>query len=131
MKRKITALSFIALLASMFLLQGCSAVNTIYVAGKTYTYTGESAYGTENDPFTIRLDTNGRFAYHETVYSSYLGIGTWSVDGNVLTLTDDDKRPEPVKNSFRIEGDDLIFIETGSTNFLYVKVEDGERFTSE
>ena len=131
MKRKITALSFVALLASVLLLQGCNAGSYISVAGKTYTYTGESAYGIENDPFTISLDPNGTFVYLESNFSSYWGHGNWSVDGDVLTLTEVDKKPYPVKNSFKIDGKDLVFIESVSTNFPKVTVKDGERFISE
>ena len=129
MKRKITALSFTALFAAMLLLQGCNAGSYISVAGKTYTYTGESAYGIENDPFTISLGPNGTFVYFESNFSSYWGSGNWSVDGDVLTLTEE--KTYPVKNSFKIDGKDLIFIESGSTNFPKVTVKDGERFTSE
>ena len=129
MKRKIVALSFIALFAPILLLQGCSSYDNITdVAGKTYTYTVEPESGLDLDRFTIRLNTDGTFTYFETVYSSYLGIGNWSVEGDVLTLADD---YYSLKNSFRIEGDDLIFIENGSTNFIYVKVSDGEHFTND
>ena len=127
MKQKIVAL-FIALFASVLLLQGCSVDSYINVAGKAYTYTVEPESGLDLDRFTIRLNTDGTFTYYETVFSSYLGIGKWSVDGDVLTLADD---YYSLKNSFRIDGDDLIFIENGSTNFIYVKVGDGEHFIND
>ena len=128
MKRKITALSFAALFAAMLLLQGCNAGSYLNVAGKTYTYTGESAYGIEDDPFTISLDPNGTFVYFESNFSSYWGHGNWSVDGDVLTLTEE--KTYPVKNSFKIEGNRLIFIENSSDNFPKVTVKDGECFIS-
>ena len=131
MKRKITALSFIALSASMLLLQGCNAGSYINVAGKTYTYEYEPESGLEFDRFRISLNSDGTYTYFERIYSSYLGIGSWSVNGDVLTLTDDDEIGYPLKNSFRIDGNELIFLEDSSTNFIYVKVNDGERFTSE
>lgn len=129
MKRKIMALAFIALFASMFLLQGCNAGN-IKVAGKIYTYTVEPESGLDHDRFSINLHPDGTFVYYECWYSSYIGMGNWSVDGDVLTITDDNEYYHR-ENSFRIDGDDLIFIENGSTNFMYVKVEDGEHFTSD
>ena len=33
-----------------------------------------------------------------------------------------------LKNRFRVEGDALVFIAEGSTNFTYIEVADGERF---
>ena len=131
MKRKIMALAFIAFFAAVLLLQGCSSETVMTVAGKTYTYTVEPESGLDFDRFTIRLNTDGTFTYYECVFSSYLGFGNWSVSDDVLTLTDDDEFGYPLKNSFRIDGDDLIFIENGSTNFIYVKVADGEHFTSD
>ena len=130
MKRKIMALSFIALFASVLLLQGCSADKVMAVAGKTFTYTAEPESGIDSDRFSIKLNTDGTFIYHECIYSSHLGVGNWSIDGDVLTLTEDNEY-HPRKNTFRIDGGDIIFIENGSANFLYIKVEDGERFSSD
>lgn len=128
MKRRITALAFTALFAAVLLLQGCSSDST--VAGKTYTYTVEPETGMESDRFSIKLNTDGTFIYHECIFSSYLGVGNWSVNGDVLTLTEDNEY-HPRENSFKVDGDDIIFIENGSNNFMYIKVADGERFTSD
>ena len=129
MKREITAFLFTAFFAALLLLQGCSSPeSTIAIAGKTYTYEAEPETGSYLDRFTIRLNTDGTFTYYETLISSYIGVGNWSVDGDVLTLADD---YYSLKNSFRIDGNDLIFIENGSTNFIYVKVSDGERFIND
>ena len=131
MKRKIMGLAFTALFAAVLLLQGCNTDSVMAVAGKIYTYTVEPESGLDSDRFSINLHPDGTFIYYECLYSSYIGMGNWSVDGDVLTLTDDKEYGISRENSFRIDGDDLIFIENGSTNFLYVKVEDGERFTSD
>lgn len=129
MKRKITAISFISLFVFMFLLQGCSSfVSIAGVGGKAYTYTVEPESGIDLDRFTIRLNTDGTFTYYETMFSSYLGIGKWSVKGDVLTLADD---YYSLRNSFRIDDGDLVFIEKGSTNFIHVKISDGEHFTND
>ena len=130
MKRKRLMLAFFALFASVLLLQGCSSDSYINVAGKTYTYTVEPESGLDFDRFQIKLNSDGTFTYYECMFSSYLGFGNWSVEGDVLTLTDDNEY-HPRENSFRIDGDDLIFIENGSDNFLYIKVADGERFTND
>lgn len=132
MKRKIMALSFFALFASLLLLQGCSStVNYIELAGNTYTYTGESAYGIENDPFTISLNADGTFVYFESMFSSYMGIGEWSVKDNLLTLTENSEVCRGLKNSFRIDDGNLIFVESSSDNFPKVTVKDGEIFTGD
>lgn len=128
MKRKTVMLSLAALFASVLMLQGCTADYSLAVAGKTYVYMIEPESGLESDRFKISLNGDGTFTYHESLISSYLGIGDWSVEEDVLTLTDD---YFGLKNLFRIDGGDLIFIEEGSTNFLSVKVSDGERFTSD
>ena len=128
MKCKTVMLSLAALFASVLMLQGCTADYSLAVAGKTYVYMIEPESGLESDRFMISLNGDGTFTYHETLISSYLGIGDWSVEGDVLTLTDD---YFGLKNLFRIDGGDLIFIEDGSTNFLSVKVSDGDRFTSD
>lgn len=131
MKRKITALALTVFSAFVLLLQGCNAGSYINVAGKTYTYTGESAYGIENDPFTINLNPNGTFTYFESIFSSYMGVGNWSVNGDVLTLTEDSGACYGLENSFRIDGNTLVFIENSSDNFPKVTVKDGESFTSD
>ena len=128
MKRKTMMLSLAALFASVLLLQGCTTDYSLDVAGKTYVYIVEPESGLEFDRFMISLNSDGTFTYHEALLSSYLGIGNWSVEGDVITLTDD---YFGLKNFFRIDGGDLIFIEDGSTNFLSVKVSDGDRFTSD
>ena len=97
------------------------------VAGKIYTYSGKPFSELESDEaFTITINDDGTYSYYESLLSSYIGNGKWSVADGVLTLSDD-SRPEIV-NYFKIDGEDLVFLEEGSTNFLYVKVKDGERF---
>ena len=71
---------------------------------------------------------NGTFHYYEGVASSYYGVGIWKQEGEIVTLVDDEKMGYPLVNTFRLDGDDLIFMEQGSSNFIYVKVEEGERF---
>ena len=91
-------------------------------AGKIYHYEGEGFGG----DFAITIKEDGSFTYYEGLLSSYMGYGEWSVSGNILTLTDQ-AETERV-NHFRIEGDNLIFIEEGSTNFIYVTVKENEVF---
>ena len=92
--------------------------------GKTYVYENEGLLGT----FAITLYQNGTFQYYEGMASSYLGNGTWEQDGDCITLTDDELNAMSLVNRFKVDGEDLVFIADGSSNFIYVKVKDGDRF---
>ena len=94
------------------------------VIGKTYLYEKEGFMG----DFQITLYENGTFTYYEGLASSYSGTGTWNQDGNVITLRDDETVGYALENHFSLEGDELVFIERDSSNFIYVTVADGERF---
>ena len=97
------------------------------VAGKIYTYSGEAFSEFANDyTFSITINDDGTYSYYESLLSSYIGSGEWSVTDGVLTLSDD--TGVEIVNYFLIDGDDIVFIEENSTNFIYVKVKDGERF---
>lgn len=97
--------------------------------GKIYRYSG-------NDPdkefwmgFCISLYDDGTYTWYEDLTSSYLGIGDYTIEDDVLTLIDDtsagcDKRV----NRFRMEGDNLYYIADGSDNFRMHTLEDGEAF---
>lgn len=90
-----------------------------------YRYEGDGFGGA----FTITLRADGSFTYYEGGLSSYIGDGKWSVSGAILTLEDETGVEPPIVNRFRMEGDDLIFLADGSTNFIYVKVADGSVFS--
>ncbi len=95
------------------------------IEGKVYTYEKSGVLGN----FTISLFEDGTFHYTEGMASSYLATGKWTEKGNILTLTDDENLGYKLVNRFRKDGDTLYFIAEGSSNFLYVTVQDGERFT--
>ena len=88
-------------------------------AGRFYIYEKEGFGGT----FGITLYENGRFSYYEGMLSSHLGFGTWVLEGDILTLTEDDR-------IFRFLWceDELHFLADGSHNFIYVRVPDGGVF---
>ncbi len=97
------------------------------VSGKKYIYSGEHLSGLENDnDFTITINDDGTYSYNESSISSYIGHGKWSVNDDLLTLSDD--TGVEIINYFIIDGEDLVFTEENSTNFIYVKVKDKERF---
>ena len=95
------------------------------IEGKVYTYEKSGVLGN----FTISLFEDGTFHYTEGMASSYLATGKWTEKGNILTLTDDENLGYKLVNRFRKDGDTLYFIAEGASNFLYVTVQDGERFT--
>lgn len=84
------------------------------------------------DKFGIKLYNDGGFTYYEGMFSSHVGYGSWSLDGNTLILTEN---ANPSGNSkkfrFKVNGDTLNYIAEGSDNFTYVKVSDGEKFKAE
>ncbi len=49
------------------------------------------------------------------------------LDGDTVIMTDGGYG---LVNHFRHDGDDLVFVEQDSDNFVYVKVKDGEKFTA-
>ncbi len=123
--------SMLVLVMSVMFLQGCGeqASQQVDVAGRVYTYTGETFGGMDFDSFTISINEDGTYSYYESMLSSYIGFGKWSVEGDILTLTEDDKIGYPFVYYFKIDGEDILYIEEGSSNFIYTDVKDGERFT--
>lgn len=101
--------------------------NETPILGTSYIYLYEKdGFGGE---FTISILEDGTFSYYEGMFSSHLGMGTWSINGDVITLTEDTEGSAyEFINHFKMVEDKLIFIEEGSTNFLYIKVKDGEAF---
>ncbi len=84
------------------------------------------------DVFTITLNADGTYNYYETMISSHLGFGRYTVDGNIITIRDDDI---PTLNgsktyTFKFEYRDgkLIFLASESDNFMYVNLPDGAEF---
>lgn len=93
------------------------------IAHRTYLYEKEG-FGGE---FTIQINDDGTFIYYEGALSSYIGIGSWVLDDDILVLSEGDG--DAFVNRFKVDGSDLVFLSEGSSNFMYVKVVDGERFT--
>ena len=92
-------------------------------AGRHYTYEGEGFGG----DFTLTLREDGSYSYYEGLLSSYIGLGSWTEEDGLLTLTD--VMGYGFVNHFRptAEGD-LVYCAEGSTNFLYLKLKDGAVF---
>ena len=97
--------------------------------GKIYRYSGTDPEKECWTGWCISLYDDGTYTWYEDLTSSYLGIGDYTIEDDVLTLIDDtsagcDKRV----NRFRMEGDNLYYIADGSDNFRMHTLEDGEAF---
>ena len=123
--RKICLMLLIVLLC-MTIFTSCGPKEPIYtaedVAGKMYTYEKEGFGG----PFTISIFEDGSFQYYVGFLSSYIGMGRWSVEDGVLTLTD--STGLNFQNCFKIGEGVLTFLAEDSTGVMYMNLRDGDRF---
>ncbi len=94
----------------------------------------EAYYTDARDPFrsfSITLDMDKElFQFYETPISSYIGLGRFEREGDILTIRDSDSGHARV-NRFRMtdDGETLVWIEDGSDNFTFVKLTDGASFS--
>ena len=93
------------------------------VLGKTYVYEKEGFGGS----FTIRFTESGRVDYYEGMLSSHLGIASWSRDGNTITVSES-VQGHYKKYVFKVKKDRIEYVEDGSDNFMYMRLDDGARF---
>ena len=93
------------------------------IVDKTYVYEYEGFGG----PFNINIFSDGTFMYYVGMLSSYIGHGNWEYTNGILTLTDGQDQPQFI-NKFYVKDNCLIYIAEGSTNFMYLKVNDGAKF---
>lgn len=125
--------SVLLVLSLIFILSGCGAKprQMIYRLGKAYEYEKGGFSGIEDDKFIIYINDDGTFTYSEGWASSHLAANEkcrWEIEGDIITFTEDRDYGEDMVNRFKVESDGLVFIEEGSTNFIYTKVEDCDRF---
>lgn len=122
-------LSILIILSLILPMSACnSEQETVTLADGTYTMeqTGEDELVL---PFVIIFD--GHFTFTYNFLSSHLIIGTYTIEGDMVTMVTDDNL---LKYVFRVDGDTLIFQEKESTeintktNKFNVNVEDQARF---
>ena len=80
--------------------------------------------------FYIDLLPDGSCEWYESTAGSSGSVDSYSVEDDILEIRG--LMPETGKeriNRFRMEGDQLIFIEEGSSNFDMIRLVDGERFS--
>lgn len=108
MKKHAAVLS--VLMLSILFTAGCAGQGSkTFVAGKRYTYSGEPFSKLEDGyDFTITIDDDGTYTYYESLLSSYIGHGEWSVADDVVKLADD--TGVEITNYFLIDGDDLVIL---------------------
>ena len=120
MKKILAIICLAALLLAVF---GCSQSVT-NPGGREYTYE-KVGYGSQ---FVITLNEDGTFVYVEGWMGDYTGVGTWTMEDNVVIMQDDKLYGSSAVNRFLFDGQNLIFQAKGSDNFFYVSVLDGEMF---
>lgn len=78
--------SLVLLLVPILLFSGCKkSIEESDIVGKIYTYEKDGFGGS----FTIHIKDDGTFVYNEGLLSSYIGIGKWTLDEDILLLSDD------------------------------------------
>ncbi len=113
------ALAVIALSAS------CSNSDTQLqeqISGKVFIWEKEGFGG----DFSISLNDDGTYSYYVGYLSSYFAVGDWTVKDGILTLNEE-SMPD-TRFQFEVKDRELIFISDGSSDFMYVSVENGDRF---
>ena len=92
------------------------------IAGKTFVWEKEGFGG----DFTITLNADGTYQYYEGFLSSYIGLGTWTVENGTVVLTEQGGQDSVYR--FAVKDGALIYESDDSDGFLYVDVTDGDRF---
>ena len=122
MKKKLIAI--LLLTATMILSFSACNPSRSDLVNKTYIYENFGAGGA----FTITINEDGTFKYNEGSETTYVANGTWTYKKGILTLDDQMGEEFNLINQFKVEDGALVFIAEGSSNFISVKVADGERF---
>ena len=118
-------LALILAFGMILTMASCAKKNSVTeadIAGKTFVWEKEGSGG----DFTITINSDGTYEYYEGYYSSYIGAGNWELDNGILTMTESSGYDFVFR--FSVDNGTLRYIADGSDQFLYVRVEDGDRF---
>ena len=91
-------------------------------------YTLQNAEKNVPGDFTITVYDDGTFQYYETPVSSYIGMGHYSIEKNVITLKEDEAGCTGDINCYQISDGNLLFIDNTSDNYRFVPLKDGALF---
>lgn len=120
MKKKIICFNMVLI---FLLLSGCNSNNDLNtVKNGTYVMEVETEAGTP--PYVTISDNKISFIYD--LLSSYLSLGTYSIDDDILTMTTDDSKYIYV---FQIDGDNLIFQKSKSSSVNLIDGKHGVKIT--
>ncbi len=92
----------------------------IYVCTDTTVVKEQRAF---NNFFHITLYSDGTISYTQPIYSSYLPMGKWYIEGNTLVIKEDMST-----NYFDIVDGNLVYREDGSNGFMFYDIPDGTVF---
>ncbi len=117
--KKLLALSFVFVLA--LLLFACA--ERFDVTEKVFSQ--EDSNGIWG--LSVIFHEDGSCNYYEGGASSYIPSATWSQEGDIITITETSEPRVGRVNRFRLEGGALCYIDGESDNFMYLKLEEGQR----
>ncbi len=92
------------------------------VSGKTFVRE-KGGFGGD---FYILLNKDGTYQYYVGFLSSYIGLGNWTVEEGKVKLVETSGYDNVFY--FDVKDGELVFIKDKSSEFMHVKVEDGDRF---
>lgn len=122
---KIKAIALLCLLSAFFL-SACQKNKEVGLKPGVYALQdNESEFPGD---FTITLHSDGTFQYYETPISSYIGMGHYSIEDDMVTFKEDVDGCSGDVNYYRIVDGELLFKSKDSSNYRYVPLEDGAAF---
>lgn len=98
------------------------------VSLKSGTYTLQNVERDVPGDFTITIYDDGTFQCYETPISSYIGMGCYSIEKDVVALKEDEAGCTGDINYYQIVDGNLSFIRDNSDNYRFVPLEDGSSF---
>ena len=122
MKRIVICILALGMLAGFACAKKTDDVLRKTVAGKTFVRENGGFGG----DFTITLREDGSYEYYEGFLSSYIGMGTWTVEDGMLILTEQGGYDFVYR--FTVQDGALVYRTAGSSAFIYVKAAEGDRF---
>ncbi len=96
------------------------------IGGKTYVCEKEGLGG----DFEISFTADNRYSYREGPSSSYKGYGIWTMQDGLLLMKDRSGYSLVFRFAIENDGDTLVYQGAISSDFWYVKIEDGTKFNA-